>query len=133
VSAIDEFGGAAVSSVWESFWPFNRARIEISSDVITCKTPRGRLRAVRHVQDGSLVTIACYRYFPFCVRSIIWIDAASRVGFIPYRWRTVRDSLTAHRWSVEAQTKNWRTAVSDVRASWRSYIDTGEFPAPDGR
>ena len=116
MSAIDEFGGAAVASVGDNFWPFNRARIEISSQAITCRTRRGRIRDARHVQDGSLVTITCYRYVPFCVRTIVWIDAASRVGFIPYRWRKVRDSLTMHRWSVEVQTKSWGTAVSDVPA-----------------
>ena len=130
MSPIDVFGGVAASSVWDNVWPFGRARLEISSDAIICGTPAGHCLAVRYVWDGPSVTITRYRYFPFCVRTIVWIDAASRVGYIPYRWRAVRDSLTTHRWNVEVRTKSWRTSVSDSRASWRAYIDTGEIPAP---
>lgn len=69
-----------------------------------------------------------YLYFPFSVRTIVWIDRPSREGFTPYRWRAVRDSLDAHGWRVAIQTRSWRTVIPDARLAWRSYIDTGEFP-----
>ena len=76
------------------------------------------------------MTITRYRYFPFCVGTIVWIDRGNRVGFMPYRWRAVWDSLNAHRWHVDVHTKSWRTVLSDLRFIWRTYIDTGEFPPP---
>ena len=98
MSAIDEFGGSAVSSAWENLWPFNRARLEISTDAITCNTPSGRRRAVRSVWDEPRVTLTRYRPAPVCVRTFIWIESAGA------------------------------PLLSDTRATWRTYIDTGEFP-----
>jgi hypothetical protein len=129
VSSVDMFGGASVSSVYEHTWPFSRATLEISADAVARVTPSGR-RTARERPASPTVTITRYRYVPLCVQTIVWIDRTSRVGFAPYRWRAVRDSLEAHGWSVEIHTKSWRTVVSDARFIWRTYIDTGEFPPP---
>ena len=123
----DEFGGAAVSSSGDNRWPFNRATLEISTDAIACARPSGG-RSAHQATDGSSVTVTHYRYFPFCVRTIVWIDRTSRAGFQPYRWRAVRDSLIRHRWHVNVERKSWLTVVADVRAAWRSDTETGELP-----
>lgn len=130
VSVIDEFGGTAVRSVWENSWPFTRARLVISADTIACTTPRGRPRAVRNATDDPTVMIIRYRYFPFCVRTVVWIDLTSRAGFVPYRERAVRRSLDAHGWRLDVRTKRWRTAIADARRSWRASVDTGELASP---
>lgn len=130
MAAIDEFGGTAVRSVWENSWPFTRARLVISADTITCTTPRGRPRAVRDATDGRAVAIIRYRYFPFCVRTVVWIDPTSRVGFVPYREHAVRRSLDAHGWRLDVRTKRWRTAIADARRSWRTFVDTGDLASP---
>jgi len=127
VSAIDEFGGVAASSAWQNSWPFSRGTLEVSVDAIARLGPSGR-RDVRQASDGASVTITRYRYFPLCVRTIVWIDRTSRAGFVPRHSRAVRSSLVRHHWHVEAESKSWLTLVADVRAAWRSYIVTGELP-----
>jgi hypothetical protein len=80
------------------------------------------------MRDGSSVPIIRYRYFPFCVRTIVWVDPGRRVGFIPHRCAAVRDSLTTHGWNVEVTTRSWRTAISDAREERRAHVDTGQVP-----
>ena len=69
-----------------------------------------------------------YRCLPFCVRTIVWVDPARRVGFIPHRCAAGRASLTTHGWNVEVRMKSWRTAVSDAREERCADVDTGQVP-----
>lgn len=127
VSEVDRFGGSAVCSAWESMWPFNRAKLTITDDWIDCERASGR-RTVRTRSDasGSPVTVARYRYVPFLIRTVVWIDPATRDGFIPYRARAVRRSLESHRWDVAGETEWWLSWLPRWREKRAPREPTGE-------
>lgn len=112
--AEDEFAGSAVCTAWQHLWPFDRAVLTIAHDWIDCERPSGR-RTFRRREDGAVVTLVPYRYVPFLVRSLIWIDQHQRDGFVPFRARAVRRSLAAHGWEVEPETRSW---ISWVGRLW---------------
>lgn len=56
-----------------------------------------------------------YRYVPFCMQTIVWIDHAAREGFVPFRARAVRKALESHGWQVQLDTVWWFSWLANRR------------------
>jgi hypothetical protein len=100
----DAFGGSWVDSPTQRTWPFDRARLVITESEITLSQHQ---RHHHHVPGHRPLTVVSYRFLPFLMETIVWLDEQARIGFVPHRTRSVRRSLARNGWPVETRTKSW--------------------------